>query len=649
MTWLTAPLRGSLAALWLCATAAEASPWSWFSGELRSIEREEAVCREQLRRLPAFPQPQPHECAGFHSGLAPRVDSVRWVQVDLGTERALDAVVIVPAILGSAEAYGFPLRFRVDASNDPLFAEPVTLLDQTARDGRTTVAPWHVTARGVRARHVRFTATRLTAQPRLNGRFVFCLGELMVFSGGRNVALRAGVTAPNAVETLPTWSPRHLVDGWSALGVPVSPEAVPGNGWHSSIETTAELVKWVQVDLGRSHALQEVRFIPAHPADYPDRLGFGFPRRFKVELSDEASFASPRVVFDSTAVDFINPADNAVAFPVAEVPARFVRLTASRLWERSGDFVFALAELQALSGGRDVAVGAQVTASDDTFSQSWSRERLVDGKSSAGALVEEEAWMRQLSERRSVEDALTALRGRGDAAISTAQRTAGWFAAGFAGSVGLVVLAGWRRSRRARHREVEGLRQRISRDLHDEIGSHLGSIRLMSELALKQGDTREALEEIQRLSREAAESMRGIVWLVREGDAPTLERLMDALRQSATELLKGVEWTLVVESSAEPAAASLEFHRHVFLFFREAAHNVARHAKAEKVTMTARWDARQFRLRVEDDGDGFDAAVNAGGSGLANLRHRASLIRGSVEMASTPGQGTRITLEAPLS
>lgn len=649
MTRLTAKLRGPLAALWLSATAAEASPWSWFSGELRQIEREDSDLRDRLALLPSWPQPQPHECAGFHSGLAPSVDSVRWVQVDLGAEHALDAIVVVPAVLGSSEAYGFPLRFRVDASNDPLFAEPVTLLDQTGRDGRTKVAPWHVPARGVRARHVRFTATRLTAQPGLNGRFVFCLGELMVFSGGRNVALKSEVTAPNAVETMPTWSLRNLVDGWSALGLPVIPETLPGNGWHSSIETTADKVKWVQVDLGKSHALQEVRFIPVHPYDYPDRFGFGFPRRFKVELSDEPAFATPRTLFDSTAADFVNPGDNAVAFPVADAPVRFIRLTATRLWERSGDFVFALAELQALSNGKNVALGTAVTASDDTLTPSWARERLVDGKSSAGALVNEETWLRELSERRTLEDSLGGLNERKEAALSAAQRRAGWFTAGIASAVGLVVLAGWRRSRRARLREVEGLRQRISRDLHDEIGSHLGSIRLMSELALKQGDAREALEEIQRLSREAAESMRGIVWLVREGDAPSLDRLMDALRQSATELLKGVTWTLDVEGASSPAAASLEFHRQVFLFFREAAHNVARHARAKKVAITAAWDARSFRLRIGDDGVGFDTTVNAGGSGLANLRHRATLIQGTVEVASSPGQGTRITLEGPLS
>jgi signal transduction histidine kinase len=617
-------------------------PWAWLNAELAGVEQQRAQMQAQLAALPSSPTAQPHEHAGFHSGFAPQPDSIRWVQVDLGAEYALDAVVVVPAMLGSVEAYGFPLRFRIDASNDPLFGESTTLLDQTGADVAPQFAPWHVAAGQVKARYVRFTATRLAPQPRLAGRHIFCLGELLVFSGGRNVALHAAVFAPNSVETLPTWSPKHLVDGCHALGLPVQPDDVNGNGWHSAISITADATKWVQVDLGSMRHIQEVRLIPAHPRDYPDRFGFGFPLRFKIEADD-------RTLFDSTSADFPNPGDTPVAFPTPGLRAQAIRITATSLWERSGDFVFALAELQVFDGGKDIALGASVTHSDDTITSSWSPEGLVDGRSSSSLLLDEVAWLAALSQRRELSRQIAALDAARSAAMLTAQSRAVYLAA----ISTLIAMAGGfvllQRSRRSRRQEIESLRHRISRDLHDEIGSHLGSIRLMSELALREGPDTESLEEIHRLAGEAAESMRGIIWLVREGDAPKLASLVEAMRQSATSLLKGIDWHLQAPSSDASMTASLEFHRQVFLFFREAAYNIARHAKATQVTVEVTWQAKLFHLRIDDNGCGFDADAITAGNGLANLRHRAEVLGGTLHITSAPGNGTHITLEAALS
>jgi signal transduction histidine kinase len=616
--------------------------WTWLNPQLSSLDHRQHELNAKLSELPALPAPQPQEHAGFHSGLAPHADSVRWVQIDLGAEYPLDAVVVIPAMLGVAEAYGFPRRFRIDASNDPLFAESDTLLDQTATDALPSLAPWCVTAKGIKARHIRFTATKLAAQPHQTKRHIFCLGELLVFSHGRSVALHAQVLAPNSVETLPTWSPRHLVDGAYALGLPVHPDEINGNGWHSGISTTADTTKWVQADLGAPRDIQEIRLIPAHPRDYPERFGFGFPRRFKVE-------ADGRTIFDSTTAYFSNPGDTPVAFPTPGLHAQTLRITATQLWERSGDFVYALAELQAFDAGKNIARDSFITSSDDTITPSWSRDGLIDGRSSSGLLLDEASWLADLSQRRQISDELAALETQRTEALVIAQKRAAWLAGGV---LCLAIVIAWQlvlRSRRSRQREIESLRHRISRDLHDEIGSHLGSIRLMSELALRDGSASESLEEIHRLAGEAAESMRGIIWLVREGDAPPLTSLVEAMRQSAAALLKDIEWQLEALNSSEPATASLEFHRQVFLLFREAAHNIARHSHAAQVRIEVRWKAKHFHLHIEDNGCGFDVAAVTAGNGLANLQHRATVLGGSLQITSRPGNGTRITLEADFS
>lgn len=628
----------------MLATALQAGgPWAWLNGEIGKVEAQRQALESELAVLPGSPQPQPHERAGFHSGFAPRADVVRWVQVDLEVERELDAVVVVPAMLGAAEAYGFPQRFRVDASNDPLFADSVPLLDHTNDDVLPMLAPWHIAAHDVKARYVRFTATKLSPQPGLGSRFIFCLGELLVFSGGRNAALHGDVLAPNAVETLPTWSPRHLVDGTHALGLPTKVDVSRkySNGWHSAISSTADATKWVQVDLASKQRLDEIRLIPAHPSDYPDRFGFGFPQRFKVEADDQ-------VVFDSTSADFPNPGDNPVAIPTPGLQAQTIRITATRLWERSGDFVFALAELQAFAGEKNLALGSAVTSSDETTTGAWKSEHLADGLSSAGVLIEEAEWLTGLSKRRELTAELGTLASAQAAALGVARTRAVWLAGLVLLGVASFAVVAVLHSRRVREREMETLRQRISRDLHDEIGSHLGSIRLMSELALREGAASESLDEIHRLAGEAAESMRGIIWLVREGDAPKLTSLVEAMRQSAAALLKGIDSHLQVSPGDDAATASLTFHRQVFLLFREAVHNIAKHANATKVEIEVSWQSRRFHLRIEDNGCGFDVAAVTAGNGLANLRHRADVIGGELHVTSEPGKGTRLTLEARL-
>jgi hypothetical protein len=167
---------------------------------------------------------------------------------------------------------------------------------------------------------------------------------------------------------------------------PLPADPSPTNGYHSGIMSSADAVKWVQVDLGKSTPVDEIRLIPARPTDFPDTPGFGFPVRFRVEVSGTAGFDASRTLADHTVSDYPNPGDEAVRIRAAGVTARFVRVTATRLWRRTGDFVFALAELQVDSDGVNVAGGKPVTALDSIEAGRWSVRNLVDGFSSRGPL-----------------------------------------------------------------------------------------------------------------------------------------------------------------------------------------------------------------------------------------------------------------------
>jgi signal transduction histidine kinase len=625
---------------------------SWLNPEIARIGRLQDNARRELEVLPEDCVVQTPVHAGFHSGFAPSADAARWVQVDLGTEYPIDGVIVVPATLGNEMPYGFPQRFRIEVGRDALMSEPETLFESSEDVNHPSVYPRYAEGRKVVARYVRFTALSLVPEPRQKARFIFCLGELMVFSGGRNVALGAAVLAPTSAESNPAWAVRHLVDGCHAMGIPSVPASNISNGWHSAIFKSPDQTSWVQLEFSQAESIREIRLVPAHPADYPDRAGFGFPIRFKVETSLAQDFSNPSPLYDSSERDFTNPEDTPVAFAFPEREAKAVRVTANRLWERNHDYVFALAEMQVFSGEGNCAAKAKVLWSDQTVGSRWGPEFLLDGKGGRGVLVDEYQWLVGLAKKRAVRRGLEGLLEMRQAAEKAAQKRMLFCAAAtgvltLAGVFGFVV-----HSRRVRRKEIAGMRDQISRDLHDEIGSSLCSIRLISEMS---GHTRqdgytdsEAMGEIRALASQSTEALRDIVWMVKAGDFPSCVTLLDQMRRSAANLLIGMEWDFLVEGTFSDERAPLDLHREVLLFFREALHNVARHSLATLVKITLARTQRGFRLSVRDNGKGFDMEAHISGRGLQNMRERAKRISAELNIQSRVGEGTQIAMEVPL-
>jgi mono/diheme cytochrome c family protein len=160
----------------------------------------------------------------------------------------------------------------------------------------------------------------------------------------------------------------------------------PTNGYHSGVEKTADAIKWVQVDLGKPLNISAVRLLPARPIDFADSPGFGFPARYKITLSNDEKFASFETLADHTQADVANPGDQPVTF-AGGMKARYVRVTAQKLWKRSNDYVFALGEMQVYSAGKNVALGAEVTALDSIEAGRWSVRYVVDDYTSRNRLL----------------------------------------------------------------------------------------------------------------------------------------------------------------------------------------------------------------------------------------------------------------------
>jgi mono/diheme cytochrome c family protein len=196
-----------------------------------------------------------------------------------------------------------------------------------------------------------------------------------------------------------------------------SADASPTNGYHSGIEPLADVEKWVQVDLGEPLAIDEIILIPARPTDFPDTPGFGFPQRFRVDISNDPQFGTRQTIDDHTAADFANPGDIPQVVPVKASPARFVRVTATRLWKRTNDFVFALAELQIVTEKKNLALGAAVTARDSIEAGRWGTKNLVDDFSSRIRLGDAESLKLVLAKKQKLEAQAAQRTARRQAAI----------------------------------------------------------------------------------------------------------------------------------------------------------------------------------------------------------------------------------------
>jgi signal transduction histidine kinase len=619
-------------------------------GELRALREQMAMEEKERQTLPEVRTvAQTHQRIGFHG----RAGADAWVMVDLGKAVRPDEIVLFPARISDPAlddpTGGFPPEIEVllaETLDDSAF-QPVAHWKEATLGAGSELPLLRLPLNGQAGRFVKLV---IRGGRQRSGRLFFTLGEIVVLEQGSNHALGAEVMASPGINNAPRWASENLTDGFLWCGNLHGTARSRSNGFHSRIESDPEQVpKWVEVDLGQTLEVDEVRLVPARPADFADVTGFGFPPAFRVLIAeeDDPAFARPKTVFASAPEVAVNPGDAAWCVKAAGLRGRRVRVQADRLWQRSGDYIFALAELQVLAAGRNVALGRPVAFSDAVEgAASWQPEALVDGFASQRELLNWARWLEGVSRRMKLEHSLAVAGRRLDQMETLKQQRWLRLIAGL--GLALLVLGAlviWglhRRQRQARQR----LRESIARDLHDEMGSHLSHLALLAE----SGEP-EALPLIANGARELQGAMRDLVWLLDPGSGEARD-FASRLRSTCRQLLAPVIEDINIESVGEPPAGRLplEWTRQVLLFVREAVSNAARHSAASKVDLRFEWTASSFQWCLSDDGCGFDeAAVDfRAGSGLRNLRHRAAALGGTMTLSSEPEKGTRLCLKCPL-
>lgn len=218
------------------------------------------------------------------------------------------------------------------------------------------------------------------------------------------------------------------------------------------------------------------------------------------------------------------------------------------------------------------------------------------------------------------------------------------------------------KAREERLRELERVRRRIATDLHDDIGSSLTQISILSEVlrqrlnanpatgsTASQNAASEPLELIATASRELVDSMSDIVWAINP-QKDHLSDLTQRMRRFAADSLtaRNIRFQLHLPESDADIPLGANLRREVFLIFKESVNNMVKHSGCTDAWIELSFAQQSLELRLRDNGRGFDTNRESEGHGLVSMRDRAQGIGGTLEFRSQPQQGTTIILQVPL-
>jgi signal transduction histidine kinase len=220
-----------------------------------------------------------------------------------------------------------------------------------------------------------------------------------------------------------------------------------------------------------------------------------------------------------------------------------------------------------------------------------------------------------------------------------------------------------RRAREERLRELQRVRTRIATDLHDDIGSSLTQIAVLSEVARGQASQANndgvatPLDRIKAVSKELVAVMSDIVWAINP-QKDYLRDLVQRMRRFGSDVLsgRGIAFEFQAPETDDSTELGANIRREVFAIFKESVNNAAKYSECSKVFTRFAVADGLLTLEISDDGKGFDASEvlsesfrpEMGGNGLVSIRRRAAELGGMCEIGSTVGIGTEIRVAIPL-
>ncbi|MEP7171493.1 MAG: histidine kinase, partial [Bacteroidota bacterium] len=202
--------------------------------------------------------------------------------------------------------------------------------------------------------------------------------------------------------------------------------------------------------------------------------------------------------------------------------------------------------------------------------------------------------------------------------------------------------------------KLQEVRNKIARDLHDDIGSTLGSIHLYSQIANKKlkgekpEEVKSILEKIESSSGEIIEKTGDAIWAVKASN-DTLKNLILRIEGYTASLFgtAGIRFTIDYDENLSNTKLEMTQRKNIFLIYKEAVHNIIKYADCSEVKIQIKKNANKMHIIISDNGKGFiqNGTNPYNGNGIKNMQFRAEEIKGRLLISSQPGEGTSIDLE----
>jgi signal transduction histidine kinase len=203
--------------------------------------------------------------------------------------------------------------------------------------------------------------------------------------------------------------------------------------------------------------------------------------------------------------------------------------------------------------------------------------------------------------------------------------------------------------------EIEKMRRRIASDLHDDMGSTLSTINILSEMAKMKvkndsEKTKEYIDKISDNNTRMMEAMDDIVWSINPMN-DSMQKVAARMREFATGVFeaKDIDYRFCIDEAIHELRLDMEARRNIFLLFKEAVNNLAKYSQCSHAEIDIKLEKNLLKMRIQDDGIGFNMLEAEGGNGLLNMKKRAQSLKGLIDIRSGLNMGTTVILKAPVS